>query len=361
MKWREVLELIPPDESVPGFRIHYRHRDLWPGPGCGVRGISGDALLKAYSEGLRTASERLSAQRTAKPATPIPVYIFHIPDAADTIHKDMKYGWPFAWTGTKQPCIGLPSRTKETDLDAAMSRARVEAAHELTHLFNAVPQRDYESMDRRWNAVDEATAVYMERRIFPGVRSTLNYASEWIDFPERSLFDDGCRQSWLFLEYLSGKDPDFVTKLWNDTPRAHGVVEAIERLTGRPLRDTFAEYAADSYFTSGLCPDVHPLHNPNRASKHSGDLAPCSPSEYSSERLDHLACHYYRFRTGGLLKHLRANSVRQAGAAGCVSQRVRSGNARGNANEMQPDRGWADGGSTRAVVLRSHGGDRRQL
>src|SRR5580704_7998164 len=176
--------------------MYYADRDQRSGPGTGVRGISGNLLLEAYREGLNEACCTLSQGRIHHPRKPIKVYIFHIPEAVTSRLRDMKYGWPFSSCDPDDPHIGLPSRTKDTHKVAAVDRARVEAVHEVTHQFNLasahlrvcrdpVSHRDLgEITVAQWNAMDEATAVFMERSVFPDARSTLYYASDWMDHPE---------------------------------------------------------------------------------------------------------------------------------------------------------------------------------
>jgi hypothetical protein len=188
------------------FLLRFALRNPRFGRGLGLRGVEDNRLIDQYAKALEGAYEFLinKGWRRPKPVKSdnrIRVFVFdthflHNEDAAffDDMDKD------------EGPYIGLRCIINEPTRPVMLERARIEAAHEVTHLFNhAYRQTKLERafaqrLDPRtclfahstWDWFDEASAVFVESEVEGQVfkaqsRDSLRYAMHWAYRPELEL------------------------------------------------------------------------------------------------------------------------------------------------------------------------------
>ena len=282
--------------ELPGFRVYSVPRDPWPGCGSGRFGIAATHLLDGYLTGLNAADEMLSLRRGIK-LTRRDVFILdlaqlHIRKSSD---PRLLYRCPFTAMIDGEDVILLPSRSTETTVEAAKSRACAEAAHEVAHLFNdsAGPRIN----GHWWTAFDEATAAFTERQVFKSNQWALTFCSDWLDQPHEMLFGSANNANdWIFLQYLNNLSPGIVDRVWSTARPTEDPFDAIVRLTNLDIETTLSNYFAHSYFASEVCPGLQELYSPFRACVSSVILGNDEPHFTDLFDLSSLTCRYYRFK-----------------------------------------------------------------
>jgi hypothetical protein len=250
--YRSLRQVVEPLGAAPAFRndhfdLHYRLRNpRAAGAGLGLMGVENDTLIRRYAEALEKTYNELRDRGwehpTADPGQRIRVYVF---DTTRFLQGGRDA--PFTYPDPTGPVIGLRSVISEPDLATMLARADIEAAHELTHVFNHHVRRPdpytlLESSPWRcdpWQWFDEATAVFMERQVFPEHTENLRFALHWAYQPELELelpyAPGGYCAAW-FIEYLVKTFGwEFLHGVWHDhdpTERGERPVNVIDRLLG---------------------------------------------------------------------------------------------------------------------------------
>lgn len=132
---------------------------------------------------------------------------------------------------------------------AGLAAERVTAAHEYNHVL----QNAYDYLQDQW--VFEATAVYMEDKVYPGINDYINYVADWVANPRRPLtaFSDSNLTAYgsavwnHWLEHRYG--PGISKSTWEHSlgagdfgPSAYGA--AIAASGGAGFADEFSRFAA---------------------------------------------------------------------------------------------------------------------
>lgn len=309
-----IIQSLPLTLTSEHFVIHYGLRNPMQGRGLGASGVEDRGILLTYIHAL----ERLYQAMTSPPWNRPPpeagregkthIYVF---DISELIPGD---GSPFAAvTREGIPFVCLPARSFEPSAQSEMLRAAAEAVHETTHLFNAREQALRGAYAGLWYWFDEAIAVFMETHLIPGNHDHFRFLKNWIDIPETPLDDWGARyQAGMFIYYLEKRLPRFANRVWQELCPGEGPIEAIARLLPEATserttflshdpdcRDWFASgYCLDSYFLSdhtcaALAPELY-IRFGGRAITESFVLRPGEQKVSGLNRLNHLACRYFR-------------------------------------------------------------------
>ena len=165
------------DHPAKHFLIRYVLRHPERGRCNGINGVVDEQLIKHYAEALDGAYDRLGEmlgwkEPCADPGERIEVIVWNTPR-------------PYVWRG-EEGRLQIYLRSELTNAltpDAVVAQAKVEATHEVAHLFTRVHDV--------WNApgwtwFDEATAAYFERELNPDNIATLSngHAMGWVYYPE---------------------------------------------------------------------------------------------------------------------------------------------------------------------------------
>jgi hypothetical protein len=166
-------------------------------------GIEGEEILNRYARALEATYKLLRAHRWKDPAkgNKIRVYVF---DTTRYLRGGIDA--PFSHPDPDGPVIGLRSAINEPSRRAMLQRAAIEAVHETTHAFNhAARPPDWTCPADPWKWFDEATAVFMERQVYPRHPEGLRFALHWAYRPELELESGdapgGYCAAW-FIDYL---------------------------------------------------------------------------------------------------------------------------------------------------------------
>lgn len=327
-------------ESGP-FRFRYCERNPKGSRGWGVDSIHGD-LLKVYQEALQEAYRKLVSppfNRTPpriKTNWKLPVYVF----ALDKWWQGVS-GWTLEIMspalGRPVPLIALPSRFDAPEMEEQHRAAESAAGHELAHVFNLVQRPLHRRVAKGrwvfdevgyqlWAWMNEGLAVFLESQLFPSNCDWLRYSLDWVDRPDRSLNADEAKyQAGFFLRYLARrtKDDGFPCRLWEDAAPNDSPISCFEKACkgfGIPFCsndpsqcDIFASgYCVDSYFlweqtvngrqNPGYEPEVFKRFGERPVVEYQELQA--SPIITREQKLDHLACCYYRFELTKDLKRI---------------------------------------------------------
>jgi hypothetical protein len=331
---KSIIEKLPLRVESDHFRIHYGLRNPVKGKGLGPSGVQNRGLILTYLsalEQLYRAMINLPWSRRKPVAGDdgrTNVYVF---DTSELISSD---GSPFMHADFEGiPYICLPSRSFEPSIQAEMHRAAAEAAHEGVHIFN-YRERPLNSVHwRPWAWFDEALAVFMETHLIAGNHDHFRFLKNWIDLPEAPLDDWSARyQAGMFACYLEKRIPGFINQVWTESEQTEEPLEAMARLLpdGQKfvscdpnVKDIFASgYCMDSYFlwdheSDNLAPELF-VRFGERAITESFVVRPGQQEMSSGERLDHLACRYYRIYFKGEVQSLQVR-VQSEDPAGLTS------------------------------------------
>jgi hypothetical protein len=312
----EVYSRLKERLTLDHFIIHFAWRDSGKDGGAGIRGVGGLTLVRAYAEGL----ERLHAHmrtygRVSKAQQNFThVYLYHLFDTSPIWHE------PFTHRDKHNvPYIGLPCRNAEPGIADAFKRARSEATHEATHVFNLsarIALADQSTIrmifqEPQWRWLDEATAIYMEQVCFPGQDDYLRYCMDWVDQPHLPLDSSGLQHtSCMYLKYIDQifrkpEEPEgkFVSDIWQTTDPDETPCKAIARLARDrghcPVSGAlpgFAEFAKDSLFlgdpnSHGFSMDVFTRFGPPAIHERLciGDNPQCELSHLSAKHFQIMA------------------------------------------------------------------------
>ena len=318
------------------FVIRFSHRDPLPGSGgrgVGTRGIHRGPLLTWYSDALETSYAKLEATRhESKPKARTEVYVYDI-------SGPFGIGEPFATVAENDhPRICLSSRKSEPALQQYLHMAAVEAAHEVTHVFNWAARPPLRGLtERKWRWFDEATAVLMETLIYPGNLDSTRFCLNWMDLPELPVDHPGMRyEAGMFARYLARRfGPQLISDIWTKSESHEDPISALHRLTSdqcpEHLRDMtpensrcwiFGEYAHDSYFLVDyrLPAFAHDaaLRFGYRAITESFRVS-AGGKVATMDRVAHLACRYYRIEVASNVKEFKvAVQLANAESVNCL-------------------------------------------
>jgi hypothetical protein len=197
-----------------------------------------------------------SAPTGSEPKGRVRVDVFDTPAVFDA-SGGPEIDAPFTYRDENGPFIALRSVINEPDQQAMLARAAIEAAHEGTHLFTQELRRTKQRMSNEyglqvalaWHWFDEATAVFVERLVFPEHRENLRFAVHWAHRPELELeaseWPGGYCAAW-FIEYLERAFPGLLRDVWRDSVPAQTPVSTLDRLLRLPPHNTnFAEVFAE--------------------------------------------------------------------------------------------------------------------
>lgn len=299
-RFPDIAKLLPGDRRAGDFAIRFGVRDPQSGRGLGVHGVVGITLIDRYAEGLTRATQILRRAGWQAPDEPIEVLVCEPSEVSPRFQTPLTHpridGWPF---------VVLLSQPDGPTWGAALNRATVEAVHEATHAFNF---RYYSWKDEKnWIWLDEATAMFLEQFTFPEIGDRLRYARWWAAKPERPLdANDGWYEAGFFMQYVVQRyGVEFLSRLWTQRKKdsREDPFAGIQRALGSPcfssvdphVDDVFgAGYCVDAYFTRTVLPDVAVRYG-DRAVSWSFELnSPTTKLLPGGDRLDHLACKYYR-------------------------------------------------------------------
>jgi len=304
------------------FIAHFALRNPSTGRESWVGGVRSHAIVHAYLDGL----ERLYDTMVQEPWKREPPYaskggkikvgIF------DTSKADFRPGEPFTdFDWQRVPFICLPHQNSEPSTQGEIRLAMVQAIHEATHVFNWCRRHPRDIDSGAWEWLDEAIATFMETLVMSGIPEHLRYVMYWNDMPEVSLDNYSTRyQASMFVRYLAKKyGVAFVNKVWMESLDEETPVQALARISQEAshvfsshdptVEDLFASgYCLDSYFlmdpnSDGFAPHIYERFS-DRSIQESFRLRP-GHEEKSDNRLNHLACHYYRIYAEGSIKSLR--------------------------------------------------------
>jgi hypothetical protein len=162
-----ILDRLTQSFPTPGgaFLLHYATRNRTNERSVGLSGVEHSALLNTYANALDKAYAHFTSsnENWDKPVKPtgfaaIPVYVTR----PETHTLD-----PFTLTKRGQSSVWLRCLIHEANIDMMLLRAELDALHEVTHLFTHRHHPPSSNPFDPWKWFDEATAVYMERRLGP--------------------------------------------------------------------------------------------------------------------------------------------------------------------------------------------------
>jgi hypothetical protein len=140
-----------------------------------------------------------------------------------------------------------------------MARVRATAAHELFHVVQARYRQKCFYDEDRWAWFSEATAVFMQKEVFPDDLEYLRYLYLWFDEPDKPLHQnpDGWREygGAVFCEFLRDKygkelpGTNLLQEVWTRAADFESPFEAIEAR----LRH---HYGRDVLFAAADTPDL---------------------------------------------------------------------------------------------------------
>lgn len=302
---REIIESLKLTESSDHFVVHYGLRNPLAGRGLGPHGVRHNDLIMTYLRALEDLYETITSGpwRREPPVVGADnrthVYVFNC-------------GGPFTThDARKVPYIVLPSRSNEPTTRAEIHRAASEAVHEATHVFNYSQRPLHDQINTKaWEWFDEGLAVLMEMLVAAGNPDYFRFLMDWIDSPETPLdHPAGKYQAGMFVLYLSKRlGPEFVNDVWMKSAPEEKPLEALERLmpdgnrflsADSAVRDIFASgYCIDPYFlweqaSAAFAPEVFGRYGERAVTE--SIVLPDSNGQPVEDRLDHLACRYYRY------------------------------------------------------------------
>lgn len=308
----QIASTLTQDVELPGgtFRVYYLDRDPPSGRSNGLRGVASRELVYRYARSLELAARTLINWGWEKPEPwdrgRVPAYVFRTADYWRT--RDA----PFTLTLGGQSEVGLRSFIPVPDLDVAWECADIEAVHEATHVFThhlrEMQRRNVggEIRDDAWAWFDEATAGFMEARLFRGHREPLRHAIHFVYHPELTLNLEpgqggGYFGAWFIRHLVQRHGPALLCKVWRHArARDSDPIAAIdEELRKIDPDDSFDRLFRDYCISSGnmweFDFDVYTRHG-NRLATESFHLGASAPSARSAEAdwLHPLGCRYYR-------------------------------------------------------------------
>lgn len=281
------------------FIVHYALRNPQVGRGLGPDGVGDKSLISTYVKALESLYNALtSAPWDRDPpilgvSGKTHVYVFNC-------------GGPFTTYDSKKiPYIVLSSRNNEPTKQGELCRARSEAVHECTHLFNYTQRPLHDLNSRLWDWFDEGMAVQMEMLVASDHPDYFRFLPDWIDSPEMPLDYHACKyQAGMFIDYIRKRlGLQFVNDVWTKSKPEEGPFETIERLMPDGQRFFSADSALKDFFASGYCIDPYCLgDHASEVFLRFGERAvseslvlPAANDVLVNDSLDHLACRYYRF------------------------------------------------------------------
>lgn len=258
----------------------------------GLNGVDDPRLIDVYAEALDETYEELTKRGWTPP----------IPAGGDPIDV-LIYDTPCPWVGkaTSRPgglIVMLRSELEEPTRQASFHRARVDATHEVVHLFT-YPRRSTPGDDGAWTWFHEATAVYYERQLCRSNHATLSngYARMWVNVPEIGLEDAGGYHAAWFVRYLVEKYQErFLLDVWHSTAAGTPgrVIDELLKKKHTSLADVVHDYAVHTYRTYAF----DRLVNYRYGNRKVAFVMPIDGSVSNpvcwKDRLGPLSCRYYR-------------------------------------------------------------------
>jgi hypothetical protein len=263
-------------------------------------------LFRAYKKGLERAYDALIA----------PPFLRRAPVVDPVIGKTevditgCPHPLTYAVKGVAR--VEVPAVTRMIGCGAELKYARIAGVHELAHVFNHTerPLDDKNSNCPKWEWFDEGTALYLEWHLFPECLNHLEYDLDHCDQPNRPLDDASDMygkpyRAATFVRYLVKRwGPEFLSEIWMRPVFSETPFETIERLLtarGEHPDETsglFATYCLNAFFLNDPtnhchAPDVYSRYG-ERALEHSYRMT-ARRKQPIHGRVEHLACHYYRF------------------------------------------------------------------
>ena len=310
----EIVRKLDRRRESPHFVVRYAERNPRSGPGNGSHGIRGDRLISLYLDALEKAYRMLTDRfgrgppRVGKEGKTL-VLVLDVSQFVNGLY-------PFTFDDrTFGPVVGLLSHTHEPTTDGELQRACLDAVHEVGHVFNFTDRPARDAYSKNWIWIDEASAVLLERLVFPENVDVCRYGKIWCDSPELPLDSGrGHYEAAQFLWYLYRSfGPGLLGQVWRDArdyPRERPL-ETVRRLLlahGETLLspnkpDVFGSgYCVASYFlldkkSTMFAEQLFERHG-DRAVTRSEIIMPGKAPVEIFGSLDHLACNYYRFSPG---------------------------------------------------------------
>lgn len=292
--------------SSPHFVFRFQRRNQRMGPGHGTSGLRDMKLFRAYRDGLETAYKTFTA----------PPFLRHEPAVDSAIKKTevditgCPHPLTYAVKGVAR--VELPAVTRMVGRGAELKYARIAGVHELTHVFNHTerPLDEKNSNCPSWEWFDEGTALYMEWRVFPKCLNYLEYDLDHCDQPDRPLDDASDMygkpyRAATFVRYLVKRwGPELLSEIWMRPVFSETPVETIERLlTARgvhpdEISGLFATFCLNAFFLNDPTSHCHAPDVYSRYGERALEYSHRMTARYKQPiqgRVEHLACHYYRF------------------------------------------------------------------
>jgi hypothetical protein len=308
---KDIISKLKLKLVSPHFIIHYGLRNPRDGRGLGADGVSDEALVQTYCDALETLYKAMTSEPWRRdppvvgPDGKTHVYVFNVGDPLTACDTGEEPGPPY---------IFLPSRSSEPTTEAERRRAWSEAVHEATHLFNFSQRPFYDKMSAAlWAWFDEGFAIFMEMLVAPDNPDCFRFLAGWIDYPETPLDHPyGKYRAGMFVHYLAEKlGPEFVNAVWIKSLPEEMPLEALERLMPDGQRFLSADPAVRDIFASGYCQEPYFCGHcgegfvPELFARYGGRAVteslslPASNGRQIADKLDHLACRYYRLYIDG--------------------------------------------------------------
>jgi hypothetical protein len=297
-----ILDRLTQSFPTPGgaFLLHYATRNRTNERSVGLSGVEHSALLNTYANALDKAYAHFTSsnENWDKPVKPtgfaaIPVYVTR----PETHTLD-----PFTLTKRGQSSVWLRCLIHEANIDMMLLRAELDALHEVTHLFTHRHHPPSSNPFDPWKWFDEATAVYMERRLGSHIGDCVRYGVYWSYGPEQALnlmmAEGGGYLACWFVQYLADRfGPKLIRDVWH-TREAVGPITCLDTLLRQQhncgIRDVYGNYACQTYLYQDFALDVH-LRFGERSIAQWFSPGLGRPFGLSgSDALDPFACRYYR-------------------------------------------------------------------
>jgi hypothetical protein len=264
---------------------------------------------------------------------------------------------PLTWTTIGgYSSVWLRTLILAPSLQAALEVARVDATHEVAHVFNHCHHAPSGAVFDPWRWFDEATAVFVERQLCSDLDDSLRYGVYWSYRPEHALnlmnSEGGGYQAAWFLTYVVGelRQPHLIRDVWH-SPDAHAdsevgpitILDRLMRWCGSCFENMFEAYAAQTYLSHPFDRNIHERFGERTLTEWIClEVGHVFDPDGPTEKLDPYGCRYYKIDVADRASALEV-CVR-------VLQRPRSDNVRARVLLLDPNRNLV-----RQAALTSHG------
>jgi hypothetical protein len=304
------------------FRVYYTLRDASEGRPDAPMGVCDQEIVLRYVHALELTAREFHDWSWGEPhrwdehGGRVPVFVF---DTTRYVRADA----PFTQSDSLgRSLVGLRSVIREPRLEVMCERADVEAVHEASHVFTHFYRRPEGRLQPNgkiadpWYWLDEATAVYMEGRIFRGHKESMRFALNFVYRPDLSLVDDGegsgYSSAWFVRHLVDRHGPKILHDVWKQAGPLEAdpvaIIDGELKRHGSSFDREFSEYCLRGANMCEFDFDVFARHGNRLATESfrlSGVGSPCRSS--GLDWLDPLACRYYRIGwDGGVVGSIRA-------------------------------------------------------